>query len=102
MTKIQKQKLFFWLAIGLAFLILGGNKNFWRLMKAYRERTSLKQQLRKLDAENKDLQKNIYLLQHDDQAIEKIAREELGMTKAGELEYRINKSSETKKLKNSK
>lgn len=71
-------------------------------MKAYRERASLQQQLGKLDAENKTLQQKTYLYEHDDQAIEKIAREELGMTKAGELEYRINKSSETKKLKNSK
>lgn len=102
MTKIQKQKLFFCLAIGLAILVLAGNKNFWRLIKAYRERGSLQLQLQKLDAENKDLRKKIYLLEHDDQAIEKIAREELGMTKAGELEYRINKSSTTKKLKNSK
>jgi len=102
MTKIQKQKLFFWLIISLVVLILVGNKNFWRLMNAYRERASLQQQLGKLDAESKILQQKIYLYEHDDQAIEKIAREELGMTKAGELEYRIKKSSETKKLKNSK
>ncbi len=102
MTKIQKQKLFFWLVIGLTVLILVGNKNFWRLIKAYQERGSLQQQLKKLDVENKDLLKRIYLLERDDQAIEKIAREELGMTKAGELEYRINKSSEGKKLNKSK
>ena len=99
MTKIQKQKLFFWLIISLVVLILAGNKNFWRLIKAYRERGSLQQQLKKLDAENKNLHKNIYLLEHNDQAIEKIAREELGMTKAGELEYRINKRAESKKPK---
>lgn len=102
MTKIQKQKLFFWLIISLAVVILVGNKNFWRLMKAYRERVSLQQQLGKADAESKTLQQEIYLYEHDDQAIEKIAREELGMTKAGELEYRINKSPATKKQKSSK
>ncbi len=102
MTKIQKQKLVFWLVITLAFLILVGNKHFWRLMKAYRERASLQQQLRKLDAESKILQQKIYLYERDDQAVEKIAREELGMTKAGELEYRINKSAEAQKLKDSK
>jgi cell division protein FtsB len=93
MTKIQKQKLFFWLVIGLTVLVLVGNRNFWRLIKAYRDRASLQQQLQKLDAENKDLQRKIYLLEHDDQAIEKIAREELGMTKAGEIEYRIKKQA---------
>ncbi|MFH0852861.1 MAG: septum formation initiator family protein [bacterium] len=92
MTKIQKQKLFFWLIISLFVLILAGNKNFWRLMKAYRERASLQQQLSKLDAESKTLQQKIYLYEHDEQAIEKIAREELGMTKAGEIEYRIKKT----------
>ncbi|MDD5132549.1 MAG: septum formation initiator family protein [bacterium] len=92
MTKIQKQKLFFWLVISLAILILFGNKNFWRLVKAYRERASLRQQLQKLEAENKELQKDIYLLEHNDQAIEKIAREELGMTKPGEIEYRVKKT----------
>lgn len=91
MTKIQKQKLFFWLVIGLALLVLVGNKNFWRLVKAYRERASLQLQLRKLDAENKALQKKIYALEHNDQEIEKIAREELGMTKPGEIEYRVKK-----------
>lgn len=93
MTKIQKQKLFFWLVIGLAILILVGNKNLWRLVKAYRERSSLQQQLKKLEAENKDLQQKIYLLDRNDQAIEKIAREELGMTKAGEIEYRVKKQA---------
>jgi cell division protein FtsB len=92
MTKIQKQKLFLWLIISLVVLILVGNKNFWRLMKAYRERSSLQQQLGKLDAESKALQQKIYLYEYDDQAIEKIAREELGMTKAGEIEYRIKKT----------
>ena len=92
MTKIQKQKLFFWLVISLAILILVGNKNFWRLVKAYRERASLRQELQKLEAENKELQKDIYLLEHNDQAIEKIAREELGMTKNGEIEYRVKKA----------
>ncbi|MBI5555087.1 MAG: septum formation initiator family protein [Elusimicrobia bacterium] len=92
MTKIQKQKLFFWLIISLVVLILVGNKNFWRLMKAYRERVSLQQQLGNLDAESKILQQKIYLCERSDQAIEKIAREELGMTKAGELEYRIKKT----------
>lgn len=102
MTKIQKQKLVFWLIISLTVLILVGNKHFWRLMKAYRERASLQQQLRKLDAESKTLRQKIYLYERDDQAVEKIAREELGLTKAGEIEYRINKSSETKKINNSK
>ncbi|MDD5491522.1 MAG: septum formation initiator family protein [bacterium] len=91
MTKIQKQKLFFWLVIGLAVLVLVGNRNFWRLIKAYRERVSLQHQLKKLETENKELQKNIYLLENSDQAIEKIAREELGMTKDGEIEYRVKK-----------
>ncbi|MDD5258973.1 MAG: septum formation initiator family protein [bacterium] len=91
MTKIQKQKLFFWLVIGLVILVLVGNKNFWRLLKAYRERASLQLQIRKLDAENKALQKKIYNLEHNDQEIEKIAREELGMTKPGEIEYRVKK-----------
>lgn len=96
MTKIQKQKLFFWLVIGLAVLVLVGNRNFWRLIKAYRERASLRHQLEKLDAENKDLQQKIYSLEHNDQAMEKIAREELGMTKPGEIEYRIKKQSRNK------
>jgi cell division protein FtsL len=91
MTKLQKQKLFFWLVIGLAILVLVGNRNFWRLIKAYRERASLYHQLQKLDTENKDLQQKIYLLEQNDQAIEKIAREELGMTKPGEIEYRVKK-----------
>jgi len=93
MTKIQKQKLFYWLVIGLVILVLVGNKNFWRLLKAYRERASLQLQIKKLDAENKVLQKKIYDLENKEQEIEKIAREELGMTKSGEIEYRIKKQT---------
>jgi len=92
MVKEQKQRLFFWLAVGLALVILIGNRNFWGLIKAYRERARLQQSQKQLDAENQLIQKQIYAYEHDEAAIEKIAREELGLTKEGEIEYRFKKA----------
>lgn len=68
-----------------------GNKIFWGLVGAYRERYTLEKYLKKLGGEKDILKKQIYTFEHDDEAIEKVAREELGLTKPGEIEYRIKK-----------
>jgi cell division protein FtsB len=93
MVKEQKQKLFFWVIIGLALAILIGNRNFWGLIRAYRERARLQQSQKKLDTENQFIRQQIYTYEHDDAAIERIAREELGLTKEGEIEYRFKKAA---------
>ncbi len=93
MVKAQKRKLVLWVMIGLALVILTGNHSFWRLVKAYREKAGLEKTLSRLTAENQTLRQQIYVYEHDDNAIEKLAREELGLTKEGEIEYRVKKAT---------
>lgn len=95
MTKEKKRKLVFWIVIAGSMLTLMGNKNFWELVGAYRQKFDTEKNLKKLDEEKITLQKQIYSFEHDDFAIEKVAREELGLTKPGEIEFRIIKK-ETK------
>ena len=94
MVKAQKRKLVLWIMIGLALVILVGNRSFWRLIKAYREKAGLEAALARLAEENQALRRQIYVYEHDDGAIEKLAREELGLTKEGEIEYRLKKPAQ--------
>ena len=93
MVKAQKRKLVLWVIIGLALVILTGNRSFWRLIKAYREKAVLEKSLNRLITENQALRQQIYVYEHDDGAIEKLAREELGLNKEGEIEYRVKKQA---------
>ena len=69
MVKAQKRKLVLWGIIGLALVILIGNRSFWRLVKAYQEKAVLERNLKRLTAENQSLQQQIYVYEHDDAAI---------------------------------
>jgi len=48
----------------------------------------LKEETKDIMAQNDDLKKRIMLLRHNGQYIEKIARDELGMVKKGDIVYR--------------
>lgn len=86
-TKI-KYSLVILLAAAALFLLFG-TPTFWELIKRRQERSFLQNQLEQLKAENVHLQKQIKTLQKDPLAIERIARQELGMLKPGEIEYRF-------------
>ncbi len=53
----------------------------------------------RLQKENETLRERIYRLRHDDLYLEKIAREDLGLARPGEIIYRFA-SSESKKKNN--
>lgn len=95
----QKKKvkyLLIVLLVGVACLLLFGTPTFWELLKRREEEKFLQNRREQLKAENVHLQKQIETLQKDSLAIERIARQELGMLKPGEIEYRFETNSKIK------
>lgn len=76
------------LALMLSFLAFGewGLVHYWRLSE---ERRSLEKQSQTLQKHNEVLREKIYRLRKDDRYLEKVAREELGLAKDGEIIYRF-------------
>ena len=76
------------------FLIFGewGLLHYWRLSD---EATRLERRTRALQSENEHLRENVYRLGNDDQYLEKVAREELGLAREGEVVYRFPRPSNT-------
>ena len=84
-------RLFFWISAGVIILLLG---TAWLGQDGYlavivnRERVSdLKKEIEAIEAKNKELRSKIRSLRSDKRAIEKIAREDLGLVKKGEIVY---------------
>jgi cell division protein FtsB len=77
----------FLLALGL--LIVSGERgilHFWRLME---DKRKLEAANFLLLQENDGLRRKIQRLRHDDLYLEKVAREELGLARPGEIIYRF-------------
>lgn len=70
-----------------------GVLHLWRLLG---EKRKLDESNFLLQKENEILRERIYRLRHDDRYLEKIAREDLGLVRPGEIIYRFA-SSESKK-----
>jgi cell division protein FtsB len=71
----------------------------WR--KKQQEKLGLQQKIEQLQHENKEIQQEIKALKTDPRAIEKIAREELGMVKPGEIKITSNPTPEGKSAEGS-
>jgi cell division protein FtsB len=88
--KIHVRSAYFWgLVIVLVFLF--GNGGFRKMIRRYWEIHKLQNQIAQLKKENELLKQQIYLLEEDTSYIERIARRELGLISAGEVEYRFEK-----------
>ncbi len=74
------------LALMLSFLVFGewGLVHYRRLSE---ERRSLEERSQALQRDNELLREKIYRLRKDDRYLEKVAREQLGMAKDGEIIY---------------
>ena len=64
-----------------------GRGGYFDLARHRDQRQDARQQLAEQQARNDDLQRTIELLKHDPAAKERIAREELGMAKRGEVQF---------------
>ena len=74
------------LVLMLSFLAFGewGLLHYWRLSE---ERRSLEERSQALQRDNELLREKIYRLRKDDRYLEKVAREELGLARDGEIIY---------------
>ena len=74
------------LVLMLSFLVFGewGLLHYWRLAE---ERRSLEERSQALQRDNELLREKIYRLRKDDRYLEKVAREELGLVREGEIIY---------------
>jgi len=75
---------------GLLILALfGGDYNFVSIWKLYQKKKALSEHVEQLRIHNQILADQIRVFREDPQAIEKVARENLGMAGKGETIYRI-------------
>jgi cell division protein FtsB len=88
--KIPIRSAYFWVLI-VVFFFLFGNGGFRKMVRRYWEIHKLKGEIVQLKKENSLLKQQIYLLEDDPSYIERIARKELGLISAGEVEYRFEK-----------
>jgi cell division protein FtsB len=92
-------------ALSLAlFLILAssilnalfGDRGFIEMLKARRELQAMQQEIATIDAQNQHLLEEVRDLKTSPLAIEKLAREELGLVKPGEVILLIERSEDQK------
>jgi cell division protein FtsB len=90
--KKLKVKIQFFLVIFFMLLItywtVFGENGILKLKKIEQESEKVKAASEKIRAENESLKKEIKLLQEDRKYLEKVAREELGMTRQDEIIFK--------------
>jgi len=76
--------------LGSSLLGSGGLLDLWRLRA---ERAALGEDAFHLLAKNDELRQRILRLRHSDRALERLARQELGLVRDGEIVYRFRPRS---------
>src|SRR3970282_2221530 len=84
------------LLIILSLFTTFGERGMLHLWRLWEEKKKLDEKNFLLDKENEILRERIYRLRHDNLYLEKIAREDLGLVRQGEIIYRFA-SSEPRK-----
>lgn len=93
-SKLSLKKFIGWgLLLGafslIAYIFVFGDYGGYRIWKQKREIAQLEGTIRHLRFEQEQLKKEVDLLRNDPEYIEKIAREDYGMIKEGEIIYKI-------------
>jgi len=78
-------------AIVFLLFFLSGNRGNSELQQARKRVADLRADIVRLDAENAQLRAEIDSVQRSTYAVERIAREDLGMSKQGEIVYMLPK-----------
>lgn len=84
------------LLVSLSLFTTFGERGLLHLWRLWGEQKKLDEANFLLQKENEILRERIYRLRHDDLYLEKIAREDLGLVRPGEIIYRFT-SSESKR-----
>lgn len=87
--KEGRRKIFTWLIVFLVLIFLFANRGFRDLYRGYFYLKKLEKELTKLKKENQEHRRELYSLETDLSAIEKIARAKLNLVKPGETIYRF-------------
>jgi len=80
--------------LGLALLALFfhdvfGTHGFLAMVRTQKEIKQIREQIGKINAENKSLSNEVNALKTDPKAIERIAREDMGLARPGELIFKL-------------
>lgn len=70
-------------------LLLVANKGFRTIVSGHFQLRRLNAEMTRLEKEESDLQARIDAVQHDDAALERVVRKQLGFRRDGEIEYRF-------------
>ena len=82
----------YFLALGLLMLLLQdifGTHGVMAMRRSQREAEEIRKEIDRLDLENRRLQDRVIALKTDPAAIERIAREEMGLARPGELIFKL-------------
>lgn len=79
------------LLAGLVYAFAGGDDSLFRIWRRGRDLQDLAVQVARLQAENDSLRQILWRLENDLEYVEKVAREEYGMSKPGERIYRLRR-----------
>lgn len=77
------------LIVTLALFAIFGERGALHLWRLRQEKRKIDEKNFLLQRENELLRERIYRLRHDDLYLEKVAREELGLVRPGEILYRF-------------
>jgi cell division protein FtsB len=87
-----RRNLSWFLAAGLALLLLQdvfGNHGVLAMRRSQQEAREVQRQIDQMNEENRQLEDRVKALKTDPQAIERIAREEMGLARPGEYIFKI-------------
>jgi len=95
-----KQKILFGSALillfGLFLLVIYGDNGFFDLKRLHIEKEAMAAKNVEIEAENLKLYRKIKRLKHDPTYVEKVARQDLGMTGKDEMIFKFKKGSSGK------
>jgi len=92
MREFLRRNMTWFLAGGLTLLLLQdvfGTHGVLAMRRAQQEAAGVQREIDQLNEENLQLQKNVQSLKTDPEAIERIAREEMGLARPGEYIFKI-------------
>jgi cell division protein FtsB len=93
LSDFLRHNLSYLLAAGLVLLLLQdifGTHGVLAMKRSQREVSQVQRQINEINNENRQLQERVNALKTDPEAIERIAREEMGLARPGEYIFKVD------------
>ena len=84
------------IAFGALIVIYFYWPNFVKLHRLSKREQTLRAEIERLERENQHLRDRIFALEHDPVYVEKVARDELGLSRPDEVIYKFNEKDDKK------